>query len=678
MNFSSKQEDFEKEIIETIFGEVLIKKGYSIRESQIQMVQDILKLMQTKKKYLVCEAEVGTGKSFAYLIPLLAKQKSKHFGFSVVISTATISLQEQILKDVNLLIDLLNLDTQVILSKGSTHFLCRKRLNDYFPSTSTPEWMGKWKIISPYGDRVELLQYDSSIKEYWNKINVQKCSFTNCNYYNDCPYIKLRSELRERNKFIITNHDQLISHAQKVNSDENPIFSEDIQYIVLDEAHNLEDKAFNALTQDFSKKTILSTLRIIETHLSRSFIYSEIQPKLEKFETLITLFFENLEIHFETEYQKSEYKHDTSRIHIPSNKTLSIKPIISLIKHINDTLDINERGRRTREHILNAQRTFEQLAMFLVDLEQNNKIFWLEKLHKAVHIWSVPKEISDILRNRFFNLSLPSFILTSGTITQGQGEDLFEKYMYFLADIGMDMVSNKELLLSEPKLSPYSYKESTMLYISQNLPNPSKQRQLFREQSIEELIKIIRLTDGRAMILFTSKDDMRYVETEFAQRDLPWTILVQDNESSQQEIIQEFKTDEKSVLLSTGIFWEGIDIKGAALSNLIIYRLPFPTPDPVLDYKKEQAYSHDEYLNDILLPKMIVKLRQGLGRLIRSETDRGIACILDPRLSSKMEYDYKKTVFDTLHFGKITEDFQELTEFTKSIGFSPKIQINSK
>lgn len=666
MNFSNNKVDFELEVIDKVFNGVLIDNGFKIRESQIEMVQDILQLMSSDEKYLLCEAEVGTGKSFAYLIPLLAKQQSKLFGCSIVISTATISLQEQVLKDIRFLVKLLNLNTEVILSKGSTHFLCTKRLNEHFRTNKAPAWTQYWKNISPYGDKVELIKQFPEINRYWNRINVKGCTFTNCNYYNECPYTSLRSELRERRKFIVTNHDQLIAHAQKIYSDDKPIFPPDIEFIAIDEAHNLEEKAFNALTINFSEKAIIDTLTVIDVHLSRSFSYSEIQPVIKTFNKNIVDLFETFTVHFETMYQKSPYQHDTSRIHLPGIDKTIINNIIKELEEILEALYFSDREGRTSEQILAAQRKFEELTIFFTDLRFERNIFWLEKIKNDVGIWSVPKEIDDILRETFFGMDGPKFILTSGTITQN-AEDTFGRYLYYLISVGLDMVPDRSILLAEPKLSPYSYEQSTMLYISSDLPHPTNERDAFRKQSIEELIRLISLTDGRAMVLFTSKDDLKFVHAELKQRKLPWTMLVQDNESSQQQVIEAFKNDEKSILLSTGIFWEGIDIKGPALSNLIIYRLPFPTPDPVSDYKKELAFSDEHFLLETQVPKMIIRLRQGIGRLIRHETDEGIVSILDPRLGSKKNNKYKEMVIKSIRLGEITENFGELLAYTKKL-----------
>lgn len=608
---------------------------------------------------------------------MLAKQQSKLFGCSIVISTATISLQEQILKDVRFLVKLLNLNTEVILSKGATHFLCTKRLNEHFRSNKAPDWTQSWKSVSTYGDKVELVKHFPDITRYWNRINVKGCTFTNCNYYNECPYTKLRTGLRERNKFIVTNHDQLISHAHKVYSDDKPLFPADIEYIAIDEAHNLEEKAFNALTTNFSEKTILDTLTVIDVHLSRSFSYSKIQPIIEAFTQNIVNLFDTFTVYYEDMYQKSPYQHDTSRIHLPNIDKVIIEDITTEVVEILKELDFSDRDGRMSEQVLAAQRKFEEVKTFFTDFRFENNIFWLEKIKDNIEIWSVPKEIDDILRETFFEMHGPKFILTSGTITQDD-EDTFGRYLYYLISVGLDSVSDRSILLAEPKLSPYSYEDSTMLYISSDLPHPTNEREAFRKQSIDELIQLIHLTDGRAMVLFTSKDDLKYVHAEFKQRNLPWTILVQDNESSQQQVIEAFKHDEQSILLSTGIFWEGIDIKGPALSNLIIYRLPFPTPDPVSDYKKELAFSDEHFLLETQVPKMIIRLRQGIGRLIRHELDEGIVSILDPRLGSKKNNKYKEMVLKSIRLGKTTEDFSELKDYTKKLKINKNLVTELK
>ena len=166
------------------------------------------------------------------------------------------------------------------------------------------------------------------------------------------------------------------------------------------------------------------------------------------------------------------------------------------------------------------------------------------------------------------------------------------------------------------------------------------------------------------MILFTSKSDMQFVYSQLQEENLPWTLLVQREGSSQEEVKKKFSEEENSILLSTGIFWEGIDIAGPSLSNLIIFKMPFSVPDPILKYKA--SLSKNGFL-EVYLPEMVIKLRQGLGRLIRKETDKGIVTILDSRISSVQNTTYRKTVLEAIPFKNVTEDFQEVEKFVNDV-----------
>lgn len=650
--------------VEKVFTEHLLEKGYTIRDPQLSMVKDILNLIEDKdKKFLICEAEVGTGKSFAYLIPLMAYQNSKSFGNNIVISTATIALQEQVYRDIEKLKDILGLDINLYLSKGSTHFLCLKRLNNYYLKKKSPKWTQSLNEYSLYGDKAILEKKIPEIKQCWSKINVNSCNFTNCVYYNECGYISLREQLRYFNTIVITNHDQLIAHAEKKYNEEMPIFNENVDFFVIDEAHNLEEKAFNSLTKEYYEKQIINKIPVIEFHLSRYVEYKRFEKLLLKFEKDIVGFFDKLYRHAEKIQKEAVYTEDITRFHLPILEVEYVEQLIKTVEEVYELADLHYITRKKREDIADAINTLEDFVSFLKDLLNKSKIYWLEKTKNKISIFNVPIEIGEILKEKFFNMN-SKFILTSGTISQAS-DDIFEKYMYFLESIGLDNVSYKSLSLADPRKTPYDLKENSLFYISNKLPTPRfDKREAFRNAAIDELVRLFYLTDGRAMVLFTSKDDMNFIYMQLKIMSLPWKILIQDNESSQSEVISEFTKDEKSILLSTGIFWEGIDIQGPSLSNLIIYKLPFPTPDPVSDYYKEYM-GDNEHLINFLVPKMITRLRQGIGRLIRKEDDKGIISILDPRLSEASNSKYKDITKKALTTGNITEDFEELEDFVK-------------
>lgn len=197
------------------------------------------------------------------------------------------------------------------------------------------------------------------------------------------------------------------------------------------------------------------------------------------------------------------------------------------------------------------------------------------------------------------------------------------------------------------------------------MPIPKHDRkEEYGEKSIAEIIQLLEITQGKTLILFTSKSDMEFVYRKLSNMNLPYKILIQSRNSSQAYQLKRFKNDVNSVILGSGTYWEGINIEGKSLSQVIIYKLPFPYPDPIISCKMAEA---NDPLIEIAVPEMIIKLRQGIGRLIRSESDKGIVSILDPRLSSESKSRYKKVVFATIPIKNKTEDMAVLSDFWSKI-----------
>ena len=202
-----------------------------------------------------------------------------------------------------------------------------------------------------------------------------------------------------------------------------------------------------------------------------------------------------------------------------------------------------------------------------------------------------------------------------------------------------------------------------MLYCSAALPHPRK-REEYRKASIAEIVKLLEVTNGKTLILFTSKTDMEYVYKRLSNMHLPYKILIQHGSSSQEYVLEKFRKDVNSVILGTGTFWEGISIEGESLSQVIIYKLPFPVPDPIIDHKMSVA---DDPIGDVAVPEMIIKLKQGTGRLIRSANDKGIVSILDPRASSKIRTRYRSIALNSLPIKNITEDIGKIRDFWNNL-----------
>ena len=233
-------------------------------------------------------------------------------------------------------------------------------------------------------------------------------------------------------------------------------------------------------------------------------------------------------------------------------------------------------------------------------------IFWMNaKGTKEVILSSCPKNVNQLIEQLYFSDANFTTILTSATITSGSEEDYKDRYKYFSQNTNFPIEKG---YISEPKISPFNYDEHALIYYTENMPHPSKERNKFIAQGVEEIKQILEISKGKALILFTAKSDMQEVYEKLKEA-VPYNVLVQNAGSSQTDILKEFKRDVNSVLLGTGAYWEGISVEGTALSNLIIFWLPFPVPEPIIDYKIKAA---DNGLMEVLVPEMIIKLKQGM------------------------------------------------------------------
>ena len=203
-----------------------------------------------------------------------------------------------------------------------------------------------------------------------------------------------------------------------------------------------------------------------------------------------------------------------------------------------------------------------------------------------------------------------------------------------------------------------------MIYYCDDLPHPTKEHEAFIEQGVQRLLEVLDISGGKALVLFTAKSDMEDVYSILSQKELPYKVLMQQSGSSQDQVLKEFRENTNSVLLGTGAYWEGISIEGKSLSNVVIFRLPFPVPDPIINYKASIA---DDALMDVHVPEMVIKLKQGIGRLIRNFTDTGIVCIIDRRLRDEPAERYHDIAWSSLPIKNRTKSLDELRRFYEGL-----------
>ncbi|MCM1988537.1 ATP-dependent DNA helicase [Oceanirhabdus seepicola] len=679
-----------REIIEKVitnevyefFVDFLPKLGFEEREGQQDMSLDICEAMRDNQHIMV-EAGVGIGKSYAYLLPLMIY--NREFKEPVVVSTSTISLQEQLMDDIRAVSKKLGFSPEVILAKGMSHFGCRLRVEEYGSKVLLEEDFKKIKIynylkswVKDIGDRAKLTQEIS--EDIWDSVNVKNCLFNKCKFYNECVFIDKRNKMGNTDGIILCNHDLLIVDTHKKLRKERDLLSNRIRYITIDEAHNLEGKVRGVLQEELTHNKCFLIFNDTKFFLKRTGNSKEIEN--------INLLIKDIEKYFNIlandineQMNVGEFKgSEQSRFNINRNKVLNIsrkliETLDNVIKNVGlvDIVNISEFEyfNNLQDEILEDLKRIKE-DIYNVVYDNFDTLAWGEFSGKKAEISNTrlmiaPKFINKVIRKLFFRdkenefemVNLPKMILTSATLTNKFQGDMKERYSYIIKNIGFPEEESKGIL-SEPKESPFDYDNNTIVYYKNKMPHPMKLREDFLKESIKEIIKLVEMTKGKTLILFASKEDMNLVYKELIKRELPYKILKQNPYSSQENIVTTFKEDENSILLGTGIFWEGINIPGKTLSQVIVTRLPFPVPDPIIEFKRSISKSP---LMEVNVPEMILKLRQGVGRLVRNVKDSGVVAILDPRVGDDLNLEYKEMIWNAIPMKNRTSDIKVVKKF---------------
>jgi ATP-dependent DNA helicase DinG len=635
------------------------KYGLKERDGQTNMSLDIAEAF-SRSKNLIVEAGVGIGKSFGYLIPALLIRK--HTGKPIVIATSSIQLSEQISNDAIFISSQIGIDVRVIVGKGMSNYSCQSKAVDIVDNPKSKTAFDEyWSIVERasegnLGQRSEVLE---SVPDHiWNRMAVSNCSFEKCSYKQSCEFYKMRTLINSDAlliDIIIVNQDLLIRDLIKKYETGKGFITNDSLLTIIDEAHNFEEKVRSALTEKFTFRDVQYMLRDIASLFDNRRVGLENYDNLKTIEDQLSTIFIKIDDHLNSIYKTVEF---TERLPIKYPENIEYKGLLVVLENLTSSVSLLDAGKRERE-LEDALMNLKNIKNFLEILNGDNIDFliWGVKANEKENtIYFCPKYIQKVLREQLFS-SKSSVILTSATLCQA-GESLENKYDYVVNSLGFTGE------LGEPKYSPFDYVNNGLMYIANDIPSYRvdgvDNSIQFLNASIQRIIELCNITEGRTLVLFSAKEDMKYVTDKIKEIETQWKVVVQKNGSSQESTIQEFR-ESKGVLFGTGIFWEGINIEGSDLSQVIIVRLPFPVPtDPVMEYKIKTA---KDSMNEVLLPEMMIKLRQGTGRLIRSETDKGIISVLDSRLSLRVNSHYRNSVLDALPFKTVTEDLSEVSVF---------------
>jgi ATP-dependent DNA helicase DinG len=619
-------------------------KGYESRPGQAKMAERVAEIIEDRK-HLVVEAGTGTGKSLAYLVP--AAYAAQELGKKAIISTYTIHLQEQLFgKDVPIVQSLVPFEFTAALLKGRQNYLCPHRLKkaqqhqgDLFAVGQAEQLKGlvEWARRTKDGTLSDIdFQVDAAV---WAQVCSEAfaCTPRHCGGPTGCFYQMARTKVLDAN-VVILNHALLFGLlAGAEESEEGPsegyLFPND--FLVLDEAHEVEDVAAKALGLEVRLGSLRFLLQRLVHPRTKKGVLTRIGDGNAVKSTLGVLGI--LEGAFEEILESAGLgASGQKRVRQPLGVKSELGPRLmdvraQLLKLAEDAGDGEERNE-LKDHARRLEASAFGLGEFL-KMSREGHAYWVERrlpeegrAHRGeMSLHASPVEVAERLEELVFRPDSTT-IMTSATLDVGRGLEFFAKR------VG---AQEAETLLVE---SPFDYESQMRVYLPKGMPEPSE-GQRFQEALEGWIQRFVGMTQGKAFVLFTSRAMLRKTAEGMAgwfEEQGIW-LLVQDKGSSRTRLLKEFKEDRDSVLFGTDSFWQGVDVPGEALSNVILTRLPFSVPDePLFEARCERIKEKGgEPFRELQLPEAILKFRQGVGRLIRSREDRGQIAVLDGRILSR-------------------------------------------
>ena len=620
---------------------------------------------------LLAEAGTGTGKTLAYLVPAILNRQR------VLISTGTKNLQEQIyFKDIPTLRAAMGVPFTATYMKGRANYLCLHRLDQLRAHPAAPQdfvsTIDEWRRGTETGDRAELsdLPEDSS---WWSDVaaTAETCLGSDCPQYRDCYVTKMRQRAAESD-VVIVNHHLLCADASVRQSTYGEVIP-DCHYAIIDEAHHLEDVATQYFGIAVSNYRISDLVRDAERALNLGQIDdpdAELRHAIRRVDDHALTFFGALAMARRMRPSTQSWDHGPSsslRTSGPTEERLRIGPqwfgdVLDDGLGLTSALDALEKAMATRAGSAEAGAQVNEDAAtlarragelrdhvtFLLEAADPAFVYFLETRNRGVFLRAAPIDVSAIIREMLI-ARMRATVMTSATMTVGGS---FEYVKGRLGVEDADCVRVK---------SEFDFSEQAILYLPRKMPSPKSHE--FADAVSREVLDVLARTEGRAFVLFTSYAMLRTV-LDRVGRSLPYPIMVQGT-APRSTLLNQFRTTPNAVLFATSSFWQGVDVVGEQLSCVIIDKLPFASPaDPITAARIETIVANGgDAFQDYQVPLAILAMLQGLGRLIRHRTDRGVLAVLDPRLRTM---NYGQRFLDSFPPAPITHDPEAITRFFDS------------
>jgi len=619
--------------------------NYEYRAGQLAMAEAVESAL-ADRKHLIVEAGTGTGKTLAYLVPAILSGKR------VVISTGTKNLQEQLFfKDIPFLQKHFPQPLRVCYMKGRNNYACRQKIYDAdkeavlegLEEVADFQVIQAWEQTTEFGDRAEIKKLPEQ-STAWAKVDARSdlCTGQKCKQFERC-FLTLMHQRAHESDIIIVNHhlffaDLALKEVLEEGDTEGGILPE-YHAVVFDEAHEMEDVAgqyFGVAVSNYRFQELRRDIGAVAR--AKEFGSAELDRILQRFEELAIGLFAALP----APEGRASF---TGRAEFLQRNEEGYTDLHAALELIASHLKVL---RNPPVEILPLQRRAVELGIalrFVLESDDPSYVYWAERRGRGLFLQATPIDVAPLLAERLFN-NVDAAVLTSATLAVAGGFDFVKKRL------GIEQARTMVVP------SHFDYQTQALLYVPQQLPDP--RNAAFGKEAADEVTRLLKASEGRAFVLFTSYQQMRLMYDRVSL-EIDYPTLMQGT-GPRNALLEEFRATPNCVLFATSSFWQGVDVPGDQLSCVIIDRLPFAVPsDPIVDARVRKLREEGgNPFYDYQVPQAAIALKQGFGRLIRSRADRGVLVLLDNRISKQR---YGQVFFDSL------PDYGFTTEITRVESF---------
>ena len=669
------------EILTAVFQDALPHNGYKIRNEQISLADNMLDAISRRQIFLA-EAEVGTGKTFAYLFAAAIAKRSRLNGYwnmsyytgspyveaahmPIVIATSSIALQRALMMDYipevsRILLEwgIINKPLTAVMRKGREHYICEQKLRNHLAHEQNSTTRGILESLLKPRAPIDLAEVDGLNAYTKRKISVPDRCSKSCPHREKCLYLRFREQAQSPDIDIqVCNHNYLLADILRRTDGQRPLIP-NYQMVIIDEGHKFLQAARSMYGVELSVHSLLGINDLAQNLKFKNEIEQRIIRRSAS--TLIDQgcrLFRRLEELAKSEDYDDERTRFTAIIDDDAVRNLrNIRDVSGRLIELITAEPLAGSGAGRKSQLIWELEQVRNQATILT--QHSGNINWLEMEGQDCRLCAIPKNLDTRLYNDFWNKGVP-IILTSGTLSAA-GD-----FSHIKRSLGIEHVERKSRyrIVETSKPSPFDYRKNALFYISENVPFPNQNDNDYILSVANEIEQLVYASHGHAAVLFTSYKAMDMVWEHLEDIGLPFPLFRLDKGGIRE--IERFKNSGNGILFAAGSMWEGIDIPGDALSMLIIVKLPFAVPDPISEYEQTLYRDIGEYKELVIKPGMMIKLKQGVGRPIRTESDTAAIAFLDSRMNALGWY--REYVLAGLPDCRITDDIHIVEYFFRDV-----------